>query len=333
MEKIPMDPANRTVLRETPLDALRSFMTPTPQHFVLAALGIPRPQPGDWSVTIGGAVTQRQTLSLDAIRALPSRALTVTLECAGDPYAPDKPTRRVSTAKWRGVPLDRVLELAQPLSDATHVWIDGGDWGVYRPGTPNAERVSEYRKDLSLERVSRGDVLLAYEMNDALLPPEHGYPLRAVVPGFYGTNSVKWVNNLIVAHGRPYTLFSATLYNMPETIDGAIERRQVAEVRVNSLLTSHRPGDVILPGTHRLSGWAWGAYEIAHVQLRIDDEPWFDAKVGLRTDYAWQSFEAEWTASRTGRHIISVRAIDCLGNAQPEEVHINQIASTRVDVA
>ena len=93
MERIPMDPANRMVLREAPPDALRSFLTPTSQHFVLAALGIPRPRPGEWSVKVGGAVAQRQVLSLELLRALPSRTLTVTLECAGDPYAPDKPKR------------------------------------------------------------------------------------------------------------------------------------------------------------------------------------------------------------------------------------------------
>lgn len=328
-----MEPANRAILREAPLDALRSFVTPTSQHFVLAALGIPRPRPDEWSVTVGGAVARRQVLSLDVLRALPSRTLTVTLECAGDPYAPDQPKRRVSTAKWRGVPLDHVLELAEPLADATHVWIDGADWGVYRPGTKTAERVNEYRKDLPLERVHRGDVLLAYEMNDAPLPPEHGYPLRVIVPGYYGTNSVKWVSNLIVAHGRPYTLFSATLYNTAETVDGAIERRQVAEIHVNSLLTSLRNGDVIPAGTHRLAGWAWGACEIARVQLRVGEEPWFDAKVGPKIGSAWQAFESAWNVSSSGRYVISVRATDCVGNTQPEEVHINQIATIEVNVA
>lgn len=332
MQKIPMQPANRTVLREPALEGLRSFITPTSQHFVLAALGIPRPRPGEWSLTIGGAVRRREILSLDELCALPSRTLTVTVECAGDPYDPDKPKRRVSTAKWRGVPLNTVLASAEPLTDATHVWIDGADWGVYRAGTKNAERANEYRKDLPIERVARGDVLLAYEMNDAPLPPEHGYPLRVIVPGFYGTNSVKWVNNLIVAHGRPYTLFSATLYNIAEIVDGAVERRQVGEIRVNSMLTNLRNGDVIPVGTHPLAGWAWGANEVARVQLRVDEQPWFDAKVGSRVDSAWQSFESTWNFSAHGCHVISVRATDCFGNTQPNEVHINQIATTEITV-
>src|SRR5262245_8909628 len=140
MERIPMEPANRAVLREAPLEALRSFVTPTSQHFVLAALGIPRPTPGEWSVRVGGAVARRQVLSLEVLLELPSRTLTVTLECAGDPYAPDKPKRRVSTARWRGVPLNHVLALAEPLADATHVWIDGADWASMSRGLsmPNA---------------------------------------------------------------------------------------------------------------------------------------------------------------------------------------------------
>ena len=203
-------------------------------------------------------------------------------ECAGDPYAPDKPKRRVSTAKWRGVPLEHVLALAEPLADATHVWIDGADWGVYRTGTEDAERVNEYRKDLPLERARRGDVLLAYEMNDAPLPPEHGYPLRVIVPGFYGTNSVKWVNNLIIAHGRPYTLFCDALQHGR---DGRRRGRAPRGCRDARQQPAHQPAQRRRDpaGTHRLAGWAWGAYEIARVQLRVDGEPWFDAKVGSRS--------------------------------------------------
>ena len=329
-----MDPANVTVLREIAPDALRRFITPTPQHFVLAALGIPRPLDDEWPVTVTGAVASAQTLSLDAIRKLPARTLTVTLECAGDPLLPDQPVRRISTARWRGVPLATVLERAQPLAGASHVWIDGADRGVYRPGTPTAERVTEYRKDLPLERIRRGDVLLAYEMNGDVLPPEHGYPLRLIVPGYYGTNSVKWVSKLIVANGRPSGLFSSVLYNTPELVDGAVERRQVGEVRVNSLLTRPRHGDVIAPGTHLIAGWAWGAHEIASVEICVDpDRPWSAAKVGPRIDHAWQPFEATWTPSRTGRHAISVRATDCRGNVQPHDLRINQIMTIELDVA
>lgn len=333
MSKILMDPADTTVLREAPFEALRPFITPTPQHFVLAALGIPRPNPGEWSVTIGGSVARPQTLSLQDIRALPAQTLAITLECAGDPLAPDKPVRRVSTARWRGVPLANVLAQAQPLPGSSHVWIDGADWGVYRPRSPTAERVSAYRKDLPLERVYQGDVLLAYEMNDSPLPAEHGYPLRVIVPGYYGTNSVKWINNLVVASGRPSSLFASVLYNTTEKVDGAIERRQVAEVQVNSLLTSVWAGDRISTGTNSLAGWAWGAHEVARVQVRVgEDGEWFDAKVGKRTDYAWQSFEATWIASRVGRHVISARATDCRGNTQPFGEHINQVASVEVSV-
>jgi len=334
MTKILMDPANKTVLREAPFEALRSFITPTSNHFVLAALGIPRPKPDEWSVTVGGSVAQPQTLSLADIYALPAKTLAVTLECAGDPLNPDKPVRRVSTARWRGVPLANVLDQARPIPGSTHVWMDGADWGVYRPGTAAAERVTEYRKDLTLERIRRGDVLLAYEMNEEPLPPEHGYPLRVIIPGYYGTNSVKWVNNLIVASGRPSSLFSSVLYNTAEKVDGAIERQQVADVLVNSMLTSQRTGDALAVGTRRLTGWAWGAHEITRVQVRIDpDGEWFDANVGPKTDYAWQSFEGIWTALRPGRHIISTRATDCRGNVQPPDVHINQILSVEVEVA
>jgi DMSO/TMAO reductase YedYZ molybdopterin-dependent catalytic subunit len=327
-----MVPANTTVLREAPLEALQSFITATDHHFILAALGIPRPESDEWSVLVDGSVKQPYTLSLEAIRALPAQTLAVTTECAGDPLKPDKPTRRVSTARWRGVSLANILERAQPLPGATHVWIDGADCGVYRPQSPIAERVSEYRKDVPLERARRGDVLLAYEMNGAALPPAHGYPLRVIIPGYYGTNSVKWVNKLTVANGRPSSLFSSVLYNSAEKVDGAIERRQVADVKVNSLLTSLRNGEVLHKGGHRLAGWAWGSDAVARVQLRIDDGEWFDAEVEARIEYAWQSFGANWDASQAGHHTIFVRATDCRGNVQPPDIHINQIMSIDVEV-
>jgi DMSO/TMAO reductase YedYZ molybdopterin-dependent catalytic subunit len=327
-----MNQTDAAVLREVPFEALQSFITPTPRHFILAALGVVRPDARDWTVTVRGAVKNRTVFSLTDLRALPSRTLAVTLECAGDPLRPDRPVRRVSTARWKGVPLIDVLERAQPLVGSTHVWIDGADRGVYRPGTAVAERVTEYRKDLPLDRIRRGDVLLAYEMNGEPLPPEHGYPLRLIVPGYYGTNSVKWVNNLVLAEGRPSGLFASILYNTVEKVDGAIERRQVAAVHVNSLLTSLRRGEKLRAGTHRLAGWAWGFHAVERVALRVDDGEWFDAEVGARTDHAWQPFEATWQASQTGPHTIRVRATDCRGNVQPPDVHINQIASTDVEI-
>ena len=333
MPRMLMDPANQTILRETPHEALRTFITPTFKHFTLSALGIPRPRPGEWALTIEGAVAEPRRFSLHDIQKLPARTLIVTLECAGDPLQPDKPVRRVSTAKWRGVPLVDFLNFARPLAGSTHVWIDGADWGVYRLNSPVAERVSEYRKDLTLERASRGDVLLAYEMNDEALLPEHGYPLRLVVPGYYGTNSVKWVNNIIVANGRPGGLFSSILYNSADIVDGAIERRQVADVKVNSLITSHRSGDVVSRDNHRITGWAWGAHEIVSVAVRIGrNGRWSEAQVNSRIDYAWQSFELAWRPFEIGKHIISVRATDSAGHTQPDTVHINQVTEVDVEV-
>jgi len=332
MSKISMEPADVSILKETPWHSLRSFITPSRDHYVVSALGIPHPS-YDWSVRVGGAVRQPLEIPLEAIRKIPPRTLTVTMECAGDPLAPDKPVRRVSTARWRGAPLMAVLAQAQPHPESTHLWIDGADWGVYRRGSPTAEHVSEYRKDIPMQRAQKGDLLLAYEMNGEAISPDHGYPLRLIVPGYYGTNSVKWVNSILAANGRPGGLFASVLYNTIENVGGSIHRRQVAEVRVNSVLTSHRSGDVIAKGRHYLRGWAWGAWEVVSVKLRAGSEKrWFDARVGERLEGAWQPFEAEWFASKAGSYVISCRATDCRGNRQPDDEHINQISSTRVEV-
>ena len=325
---IRMDPADVTILEQPGLPALRSFITTAGEHYVLSALGVPRWDDRDWRVEVTGAVREPFTISLGELKSMPSKTLVVTMECAGDPLDPDKPVRRLSTARWTGVPLGDLLRRARPYSDDGYVWLDGADHGIYRPGTEFAERVEEYRKDLPMQRVVHGDVLVAYLMNDEVLLPPHGYPVRVVAPGYYGTNSVKWLTRVIVAPGRPSGLFCSVYYNELARVDGVVSRRQVGPIAVNSMLVSHTCGQEVAVGPQRFRGWAWGDREIEHVMLRTGEgRPWISADVGPRVDYAWQSFEIVADLPSSGTHLISVRATDVDGKTQPVEEHINQVAT------
>jgi sulfane dehydrogenase subunit SoxC len=315
---------DRAVITEP--GSLSSFVTE--DHFVLAALGVPQVDAGTWRLSVTGSVDRELALSYSELRALPSRALAVTLECVGDPLDLDRPLRRVSTARWRGVPLTDVLALAGARSSASHVWLDGADHGVYRPGSPVAEAVTEYRKDLPLP-VSR-DVLVAYEMNGAPLPPEHGFPARVIVPGHYGTNSVKWLRRITVANGRPQGLFCSVLYHTEEVIDGLVVRRPIRAVAVNSVITDPEPGATLPLGEHRVAGWAWAAREVIGVDVGVGAS-WHAARLEPMRDRAWQRFESTVALTRPGEHHVFACAHDRQG-MQPMDEHINQVARVTVRV-
>ncbi|WP_162917412.1 molybdopterin-dependent oxidoreductase [Dongia deserti] len=201
-------------------------VTPTEDLFVLAHLGIPRVDPAQWSLLIDGLLGRPMTLSLDQLKARPKAIVEGVHQCCGSPMEPTVPTRRVSNVRWGGADLAALLDEFGVDAQARYLWsygLDGGDFA----GTP----CDWYLKDLPLARLKAGDVLIAYELNGAPLPAEHGFPVRLVVPGYYGTNSVKWLWRLHLADRRAEGQFASVLYNDPldarEIAAGQPERRPV----------------------------------------------------------------------------------------------------------
>ena len=148
---------------------------------MLAHLGVPRVEPERWSLFIDGLVDRTRVFDLKALKALPKRTIEAVHQCCGNPLEPTVPARRVSNVRWGGVDLAVLLDDIGIYPRARFVWsygLDGGDFA----GTS----CEWYVKDLPLDRLTAGDVLLAYELNGAPLPAEHGFPLRLVVPGYYG---------------------------------------------------------------------------------------------------------------------------------------------------
>jgi DMSO/TMAO reductase YedYZ molybdopterin-dependent catalytic subunit len=328
--RVVMDPATTTRIL-TPVSRLTSFVTPTEDVFVIAHMGIARVDAGAWRLAVDGLVTRALTLTYDDLRALPSRTVTSFIECYGNPVEPDVPTRRVGNVVWRGVALRDLLLRAGVSPRATHVWLEGADSGTF--AKIHSDR---YIKDLPLATVlERDDLLVAWEMNGAPLTAEHGFPARAVVPGFFGTNSVKWLTRVTLADTRPESLFTTKLYNRTVQREGVSVMEPVREADVHSLIVSPCDGDTVVRGGDvAIAGWAWSAWPVARVEVSVDgDAHWRDVPLEPRCEgHAWQRFVLDWRAETPGEYRIQCRATDARGRIQPPRYGRNRIHEVTITV-
>ncbi|MBV8194120.1 MAG: molybdopterin-dependent oxidoreductase, partial [Candidatus Dormibacteraeota bacterium] len=183
-----------------PLEALRYDVTPVGLHYLLTHFDIPYVEESTWELRVAGRTRRELSLTLARVQALPSTTLAVTLECAGNGRARTSPrplsqpwlNEAVGTAEWTGTSLRHVLDEAGVLDGATDVVFTGLDRGV------QGEVTQQYERSLSVEDAMREEVLLAWAINGRPLPPQHGFPLRLIVPGWYGMTSVKWLRSITV---------------------------------------------------------------------------------------------------------------------------------------
>src|SRR5438477_6781115 len=181
-----------------PLEALRYPITPVGLHYLLIHYDIPDVDADAFSLRIDGRVAKPVTLSLPDLRERSDHEVTSTMECAGNgrallaPHVVSQPwlLEAIGTGRWRGVRLKEILEDAELLDDAVEVVFTGLDRGLEKGVEQN------YQRSLALDDALGDDVLLAYEMNGAPLLPQHGFPLRPLVPGWYGMTSVKWLTRI-----------------------------------------------------------------------------------------------------------------------------------------
>jgi sulfane dehydrogenase subunit SoxC len=329
----PMEPA--TGIRRIKLAPHQTVerVTATDDLFVLAHLGVPRVDPAHWSLTIDGLVQRPLTLTLEALKARPKVIAEAVHECCGSPMEPKVPTRRVANVRWGGVDLAALLDESGIAYGARFLWsygLDGGDFA----GT----HCDWYLKDLPLERLKAGDVLLAYELNGAPLPAEHGFPVRLVVPGYYGTNSVKWLWRLHLADRRAEGQFVSVLYNDtldPEDISaGQPARRPVWAIVPESIIVAPAPDAIVARGEAvEIWGWAWSFRGVARVEVSTDGGTRFVA-AGLepRNGRQWQRFSLRWTPDSAGEIVLMARALEANGTVQPFDGARNAMHSVRVTV-
>ena len=279
---------------------MRDRRTRTEDTIVLCHLGVPRIDPDEWSLRIDGLVENPRTLRFDDLIRYPRTELTSLHQCCGSPFAPFEPTRRVANVTWMGARLDEVLADSRPRPAARYIWSRGADFGEFA-----GVAVDAYGKDLPIARVDE-DVLIAYEMNGRALPSEHGFPARLLVPGFYGTNSVKWLARMTLAESRASWPFTTRWYNDPVLDplgDETGESTPVWSVAPESIIVSPAPQESIERSVEReLWGWAWADGGVSRVDLRISDETaWRRAELEPVRGREWQRFSLFWTPRPRGR--------------------------------
>ncbi|WP_285502799.1 sulfite oxidase [Actinokineospora sp. NBRC 105648] len=309
-----------------PLEALRYDLTPPGLHYLLIHYDIPYLDPARWRLGVDGHVERPLELDLDALHARERVELTVTLECAGNGRARLHPRpvsqpwldEAVGTARWAGTPLAPLLAEAGVLDGAVDVVFTGHDHGLDR----GVEQ--DYQRGLSLTDALDGDVLVAYEMNGAPLPPQHGAPVRLLVPGWYGMASVKWLRGISVLDHRFTGFQNETAYR----IKHATDERGVPVTKINPRALVVPPGfpdfmtrrRVVAAGPVDLFGRAWsGRAPVTRVEVSTDaGRSWTEADLSPSAGrYAWRAWTHRWLADTLGDTELLVRATDELGAAQP----------------
>jgi sulfane dehydrogenase subunit SoxC len=306
-----------------PLEALRYDITPAGLHYLLIHYDIPAVDPAVFRLELGGSVETPLSLTLDDLRARDRVALPITFECAGNGRALLQPrpisqpwlTEAVGTAEWGGTPLKPLLDEAGVQPGAVEVLFAGLDSGF-----EGGDR-QEYERALSLADAE--GALLAYEMNGEPLPLQHGFPLRLVVPGWYGMTNVKWLGRITLLD-EPFAGYqNAVAYRMyradgepGEAVTRMLPRSLMVPPGVPDFMTRERH---LAAGPTTLAGRAWSGYgAIERVELSTDGGESFeparlDEPLG---DHAWRGWRFDWHAE-PGEYVVCSRATDAAGNTQP----------------
>ena len=319
---------------EARLENLPGLITPNRYFFVRNNSSIPDwiPGPGSWRLSVSGdAIEKPMSLSYDDLRALPARVLTCYLECAGNHRAmfdivQGRPasgtqwrTGAVSNGEWVGVSMSDVLTLAGVRDDAVSVVLAGLDTESPEGG---------FRRVIPAEKAMHPDTLLAYSLNGEPLPREHGHPVRALLPGWVGSSSIKWLGSIEVSAQQLWRRNNTTSYVLIG--DGYVPEGealgQVAyEQNVKSALALPWPTQ-LSAGRHRIHGYAHSPHgPIVRVEWSGKGETsWNSAELpGPQPQYSWARFEFSWEA-QPGEHFIMTRATDAAGNTQPDRVPFNE---------
>jgi DMSO/TMAO reductase YedYZ molybdopterin-dependent catalytic subunit len=343
LDQPPDPPPGLTLPNLLVWEELDSWLTPADDFFVISHYDQPALAAATWELDIDGRVARPQTLNLRDLQARPRREVDFTLECSGNNGFPFF-IGGIGNARWAGTPLAPVLKQAAPLKDGVEVVFWGADSGpvtirdnagVLEPGNtgtvaPDATGgldltiTERFARSMSLADALHPDNLLCFEMNGVPLPPEHGFPVRLIAPGWYGVANVKWLTRIELRDGRHAGRFMARDYVTirEEQHDGEVvwtfttvghDRLKSAPAKVT------RRG-----GRYAVMGAAWGA-AIAAVEVSIDGGPWRPAALQrhnrLRSrrsrEYAWTFWAFDWGKPAAGQHTVRSRAIDVEGNVQP----------------
>ena len=314
---------------ETPVSAFTEELTPNELFFVRSHFGAPAIDPAGYGFRVEGMVDRPRELTLADLRKLPRTSAAAVLQCAGNGRALFKP--RVAGAQWERGAVGQALWGGVRLADVLKIaGVQGGaKWVTFLPGDhPMAEKVPPFLRSIPLSKAG-DDVLLAWEMNRVPLPPLHGAPLRAIVPGWAGAHWVKWLRGIRVDDQEDKGFYMQTAYKFPTAplAPGATpgEMKSVTTLGVKSLIARPLEGAVLRPGAARVQGVAFGGTgPIARLEVSLDGgATWREARLDRPRDaFAWQRFRYAWDA-RPGLYTVRPRATDTAGETQPAEPRWN----------
>ncbi|HEX4167955.1 MAG TPA: sulfite oxidase [Bryobacteraceae bacterium] len=320
---------------ETPFREVDSFLTPTELFYIRSHFPIPQLEPAWYQLRIDGAVRNRLCLSYQELREMPSETRVAVLECAGNSRVFLVPQVEgaqwelgaVGNAEWTGVPLAALLQRAGVEGDACEIVLEGADRGA--PKEPPVPPVpSSYARSLRMDKALQPSVLIAYQMNGRDLTPDHGFPVRAIVPGHYGMASVKWLTGIHAVREPFQGYWQTSDYGYWDYLDGIPVRRALGEIKLKCEIA--RPGVYeTLPSNqvYTVLGAAWsGETDVTEVAVSTDGgRSWAEAEfLDSIERYSWRRWKFDWlTPKQPGKYTLLARAKDANGEVQPDKHNPN----------
>src|SRR2546422_1534589 len=300
-----------------------SYISANRSLYVRNHFSIPKVDPHRWRLKVSGDVKKPLRLSLPSIMRMPARTVVTTMECAGNgrskmtPRPPGTPWRTgaVGAASWTGVPLKRVLAKAGVKDSALEVLFRGADSGLV------GGQLTRFERSLPINETIDENVILALRMNGKALPVSHGYPVRLIVPGWYGMASVKWLDEVSLISEPFEGRFQSSSYVYSKR-DGT-PSIPVTRMRVKSLITTpSEEANVKCRSPVSVSGLAWSGYgKIERVEVRFGRSRWRKARLGGQElgRLCWRRWLCRWGAGKPGRYPSSCTGVDDSGGSPPED--------------
>ena len=320
----------RTRIRHVAPDRLTKRLTAVEDVLELSSMGIPDVSADEWRLDVTGLVDRPTSFTFDELKRLQKQTVKSVFVCSGDPRRPTTPLRRVANVKWGGVPVAELLDRVGVRREASHLWSYGLDYGEFF-GVPQ----HHFLKDMPLSRLKEGNVLIAYELNDAPLTQHNGFPARLVIPGFYATNCVKWLCRLELRERRATNYMTTRLYNDPDfDADPTGETtRPVWAVAPESIIVAPKADSRLAFGATEIWGWAWSSCTVQSVQISTDGGArWVEALLEAPNGLSWQRFSYHWRPPGIGTYELRCRARDINGRIQPGDAARNAVHRATVTI-
>jgi len=299
---------------------IEGVFTPKDQFFTTQHYGHPVVDPAAFRLRIAGLVDRPTELSLDELRKMKSTELIFGFECSGN----RRPLQGLSSnGRWTGVPLRAVLDRAGVKKEVQEIVFFGADHGdeevEFRGQITKVNQ--QFGRSLLREKAMSSEPVLAYALNGEPLTVHQGFPLRLLIPGWYGVSNVKWLSEIHAQEDRYLGKFQARWYRTlkGETVNGEVKWKETA---ISTMHLKSFIARVSRDGSrHKVFGIVLNdGTPIKSVEVRVDDGPWQPATLDPATTankYSWKQFNYAWNGATPGEHTLVSRVTDVNGKVQP----------------